>query len=517
MVGSDATSRDGGLDAGRLVADRLVADRLDAEHADVIIIGAGISGIDAAYRIREKNPDLTYLILERRERLGGTWDLFQYPGIRSDSDIFTLSFPWEPWKREEMIADGGQIWQYLADTAHKHGIDDHIRFNTLVQSADWDWTTHTWTLRADRGGTTTVYTTGFVVFASGYYDYDEPYVPSFAGLEDFTGEVIHPQHWPRGLDYAGKRVVVIGSGATAVSMIPALTERAAHVTMLQRTPSYMFSVSRVVPPINAIRRLLPARAGAWVARWILALFGSLIWLVSRTAPGLAKRLLRRTASRALPPGYAVDTHFKPPYNPWDQRLCFILDSDLYKAVAAGDVEVVTDHIDHFDRDGIVLASGRRVDADVVVTATGLQLQALGGVAVSVDGEKVAPNERFIYRRHMLEDVPNAAWSLGYTNASWTLGADLTARSVANLLAYMRSRGYTYAYPHLGDAHMPEQPAFNLQAGYVLRGADALPRSGTRRPWMLTHSYVRDVLSHRLGDSDRSLVFGRAGTSQSRSA
>ncbi|BBX51164.1 hypothetical protein GCM10009645_44940 [Mycolicibacterium poriferae] len=356
-----------------------------------------------------------------------------------------------------------------------------------------------------------------MVFASGYYDYDEPYVPSFAGMEDFTGEVIHPQHWPRGLDYAGKRVVVIGSGATAVSMIPALTERAAHVTMLQRTPSYMFSVSRVVPPINAIRRLLPARAGAWVARWILALFGSLIWLVSRTAPGLAKRLLRRTASRALPPGYAVDTHFKPPYNPWDQRLCFILDSDLYKAVAAGDVEVVTDHIDHFDRDGIVLASGRRVDADVVVTATGLQLQALGGVAVSVDGEKVAPNERFIYRRHMLEDVPNAAWSLGYTNASWTLGADLTARSVANLLAYMRSRGYTYAYPHLGDAHMPEQPAFNLQAGYVLRGADALPRSGTRRPWMLTHSYVRDVLSHRLGDSDRSLVFGRAGTSQSRSA
>ena len=271
----------------------------------------------------------------------------------------------------------------------------------------------------------------------------------------------------------------------------------------------MFSVSPVMPAINAIRRMLPPRAGHWVARWLLALFGSLIWLVARTAPGLSKRLLRRIASRTLPDA-DIDTHFTPPYNPWDQRLCFILDSDLYKAVAAGDVEMVTDHIDHFDGDGIVLASGRRLDADVVVTATGLQLQALGGITVSVGGEKVAPNERFIYRRYMLDDVPNAAWSLGYTNASWTLGADLTARSVADLLAFMRSHGYTHAYPHLGNTVMSEQPAFNLQAGYVQRGADALPRSGTRRPWKLTHSYLGDVLIHRFGSSDNSMVFGRAG-------
>ena len=482
---------------------------VDAERTDVLIIGAGISGLGAAYRIREKNPDVTYTILERRPRLGGTWDLFQYPGIRSDSDIFTLSFPWEPWTRKEMIADGEHIWQYLADTARKHGIDEHIRFNTAVHSADWDWATDTWTIHAEENGTATVFTARFLVFASGYYDYDEPYVPSFPGIENFTGEVIHPQHWPRGFDYRGKRVVVIGSGATAVSMIPALTEDAAHVTMLQRTPSYMFSVSPVMPAINAIRRMLPPRAGHWVARWLLALFGSLIWLVARTAPGLSKRLLRRIASRTLPDA-DIDTHFTPPYNPWDQRLCFILDSDLYKAVAAGDVEMVTDHIDHFDGDGIVLASGRRLDADVVVTATGLQLRALGGITVSVGGEKVAPNERFIYRRYMLDDVPNAAWSLGYTNASWTLGADLTARSVADLLAFMRSHGYTHAYPHLGNTVMSEQPAFNLQAGYVQRGADALPRSGTRRPWKLTHSYLGDVLIHRFGSSDNSMVFGRAG-------
>ena len=480
-----------------------------AERVDVLIVGAGLSGIGAAYRIREKNPDLTYTILERRERLGGTWDLFRYPGIRSDSDIFTLSFPWEPWTRREMIADGGDIWQYMADTAHKHGIDTHIRFNTLVRSADWDSSTDMWTVHADEDGTGRVYTARFIVFASGYYNYDEPYLPAFSGLEDFAGDVIHPQHWPEGFDYSGKRILVIGSGATAVSMVPALTAKAAHVTMLQRTPSYMFSVSRVMPAVNLIRRVLPPRVGHWLSRWLLAMFGALIWLVARAAPEFSKRVLRRTAQRALPPGYAIDTHFKPPYNPWDQRLCFILDSDLYKAVGSGAVEMVTDHIDHFDAGGVVLASGRRIDADVVVTATGLQLQALGGIAVSVDGEKVAPNERFIYRRHLLDDIPNAAWCVGYTNASWTLGADLTARSVADLLAYMRTHGYTHAYPHLGSTHMPEQPAFNLQAGYVLRGVDALPKSGTRRPWMLTHNYLRDAMAHRFDDIGDSMVFGRA--------
>ena len=481
------------------------------DHSDVLIIGAGFSGIGAAYRIHEKNPNLSYTILERRERLGGTWDLFRYPGIRSDSDIFTLSFPWEPWTRPEMIADGGDIWQYMADTARKHGIDDHIRFNTYVVSADWDSATDTWTVQTEQGGEPRTYTARFLFFASGYYNYDEPYSPTFPGIEDFKGDVVHPQRWPDGFDYTGKRLVVIGSGATAVSMIPSLTERAAHVTMLQRTPSYLFSLQRVQPVFNGIRKVLPRRVSHGIARSGMALFGSLLWLVARRAPEFSKRLLRGVAEKNLPAGYDIDTHFTPPYNPWDQRMCFILGGDLYRAVAAGDVEMVTDHIDHVDASGIVLKSGRHLDADVIITATGIQLQALGGVGVSIDGEKINPHERFAFRRHLLEDVPNVAWCFGYSNASWTLGADMTARSVAKLLAYMDSHGYTHAYPHLGDAHMPEQPVFNLQSGYVLRSQNVLPKSGVRRPWAVTHNYLRDALGNRFDGIEESMVFGRAAT------
>jgi cation diffusion facilitator CzcD-associated flavoprotein CzcO len=488
-----------------------------SDYSDVLIIGAGFSGIGAAYRIREKNPHLSYTILERRERLGGTWDLFQYPGIRSDSDIFTLSFPWEPWTREEMIADGGDIWRYMADTAHKHGIDERIRFNTLVQSADWDSTTDTWTVQADENGVPKTYRGRFLFFASGYYNYDEPYSPAFPGIEDFTGDVIHPQFWPESLDYTGKRLVVIGSGATAVSMIPSLAKNAAHVTMLQRTPSYLFSVQRVQPVFNAVRKVLPRRVSHWIARWVMALFGSVLWLVSRRAPEFSKRLLRGIAEKNLPTGYDVDTHFKPPYNPWDQRMCFILDADFYKAIAKGDVEVVTDHVDRFDATGIALRSGRHLDADVVITATGIQLHALGGVSVSIDGEKVDPHDRFAFRRHLLEDVPNAAWCFGYSNASWTLGADMTARNVAKLLAYMDSHGYTHAYPHLGANGMPAQPVFNLQSGYVLRAQGVLPKSGVRRPWAVTHNYLRDALGQRFVSIDDSMVFGRAARESAPSA
>ncbi len=479
------------------------------DYSDVLIIGAGFSGIGAAYRIHEQNPNLTYTILERRERLGGTWDLFRYPGIRSDSDIFTLSFPWEPWTRPEMIADGADIWQYMADTAHKHGIDKHIRFSTRVISADWDSATDTWTVQTEQGGEPTTYRGRFLFFASGYYNYDEPYSPAFPGIEDFTGDVVHPQHWPEGLDYTGKRLVVIGSGATAVSMIPSLAEKAAKVTMLQRTPSYLMSVQKVQPAFNAIRKVLPRSASHAIIRALMSMFGAVLWLVSRRAPGFSKRLLRSIAEKNLPPGYDIDTHFTPPYKPWDQRMCFILSGDFYQAVATGGVEVVTDHVDHIDATGIALRSGRHLDVDVIITATGIQLQALGGVMLSIDGEKIQPNERFAFRRHLLEDVPNAAWCFGYSNASWTLGADMTARSVAKLLAYMDSRGYTHAYPHLGDAGMPEQPVFNLQSGYVLRAQNVLPKSGVRRPWAVTHNYVRDALGKRFESIEDSMVFGRA--------
>jgi len=483
----------------------------EPEYSDVVIIGAGISGIDAAYRIREKNPRLSYTILERRARLGGTWDLFRYPGIRSDSDIYTLCFPWEPWTRPEMIVDGEHIWKYLDQTARKHGIDRHIRFNTYVRSADWDSATDTWTVQTEQDGAPKTYRARFVFFGTGYYNYDEPYAPTFPGIETFAGEVVHPQHWPDGFDYTGKRLVVIGSGATAVSMIPSLTEKAAHVTMLQRTPSYLISVARVEPTANALRRRLPLPVAHWILRWRNALIGSLGWLVARKAPEFSKGIARRIAERYLPDGYDIDTHFKPPYQPWDQRLCLMVGADLYRAIRAGDLDVVTDHIDHVDATGIVLGSGGRLDADVIVTATGLRLQALGGVTISVDGEKLDPHDRFVFRRHLLEDVPNAAWCMGYSNASWTLGADLTARSVAKLLAYMDSHGYTHAYPHLGGVHMPEQPAFNLQSGYLRRSPDVLPKSGTRRPWMLSHNFLRDVLGRPFESIEESMVFGRAAT------
>ncbi|MCV7260250.1 flavin-containing monooxygenase [Mycobacterium shimoidei] len=484
---------------------------------DVLIIGAGISGIGAAYRIRERNPQLRFAILERRENLGGTWDLFRYPGVRSDSDIYTLCFPWEPWTRPEMIVDGPHIWQYLQDTARKHHIAEHIRFNTHVRSVDWDSATDTWTVCAQQHGEDQTFRCRFVFFATGYYDYDNPYQPAFPGIESFAGEVVHPQHWPESLDCTGKRVVVIGSGATAVSLIPTLAQQADHVTMLQRTPSYMISAPKVEPTAVALRKLLPLKVAHWIVRWRNALVGVVLWEVSRRAPEFVKRRLRRTAERNLPAGYDIDTHFKPPYNPWDQRLCFIVDADLYSAIRNGSVDVVTDHIDRVDARGIALKSGQRLDADVIVTATGLQLQALGGIAVSLDGEKINPHDRFVYRRHMLDDVPNLAWSVGYTNASWTLGADMTAQSVAKLLEYMQAHGYTHAYPHLGDTEMPEQPTFNLQAGYVLRALDVLPKSGTRRPWMVSHHFLRDVIDHRLRPLDDQMVFGQVPVDRRQSA
>lgn len=496
--------------------ERLRGERT-AEFSDVLIIGAGISGIGAAYRIHDKNPKLSYTVLERRERIGGTWDLFRYPGIRSDSDIFTLGFPFEPWTRPENVADGPDIREYLTQTARKHGIYQHIRFNTRVLSADWDSTSDTWTVQTEVDGVPKAYRGRFLFFGTGYYNYDEPYTPEFPGIEQFTGEVVHPQFWPESLDYTGKRVVVIGSGATAVSMIPALTKKAGHVTMLQRSPTYMLSSQRINPVVQAIRRVLPFRAAYRAVRWYNTTFIVLTYAIARKWPKFSRRIIRSGAKRALPEDYPVDVHFKPRYNPWDQRVCLILDNDLYGAVGGGGAEMVTDHVDHMDATGIVLRSGERIDADVIVTATGLQLQALGGVALSIDGTEVKPQDRFVYKEHMLEDIPNAAWCVGYINASWTLRADLTARAVAKLLAYMNSHGYTHAYPHLGDVPMPEKPAWNINAGYVQRAPHALPKSGTRRPWNVRHNYVLDAIDHRFDRIEESMVFGRVAVKSTQSA
>jgi cation diffusion facilitator CzcD-associated flavoprotein CzcO len=480
----------------------------EAGNFDVIIVGAGISGIGAAYRIAERNPRMTYTILERREQIGGTWDLFRYPGVRSDSSIFTLSFPFEPWTRKEGVADGEHIREYLTTTARKYGIDRHIKFNSYVRAADWDSSTNTWTITVEQGGAPTVYRSKFVFFASGYYNYDEGYTPDFPGIERFGGTVVHPQHWPEDLDYTGKKVVVIGSGATAVTLLPSLSDRAAKVTMLQRSPTYLISAPKYGKITTVARALLPRKASHLAIRMYNALTEAVFFFISRKMPGLIKRLLRRKAVDSLPDGYDVDVHFKPRYNPWDQRMCLIPDADLYNSIAGGGAEVVTDQIDHVDATGIALKSGTHLDADIIVTATGLQLQALGGAAISMDGEKVDHRQRFVYKAHMLEDVPNLFWCVGYTNASWTLRADITARATAKLMAHMASHGYAHAYPHRGNEPMAEKPSWDIDAGYVKRSAHELPKSGTKRPWNVRQNYLADALDYRFDRIDEAMEFGR---------
>ncbi|MCW1957727.1 MAG: NAD(P)/FAD-dependent oxidoreductase [Mycobacterium sp.] len=482
-----------------------------AGEYDVVIIGAGISGIGAAYRLAEANPATRYVILERRDRLGGTWDLFRYPGVRSDSSIFSLSWPWEPWTGREYVADGDVIRDYMENAARKHGIFGNIRFHTTVVSADWDSGTDTWTVQTtdDTTGTSATYRGRFVFFGSGYYNYDEPYDPDFPGIDDYRGTVVHAQHWPEGLDYTGKKMVVIGSGATAVSLVPALARKAAKVTMLQRSPGYLFSMPRINRWMQPVRKLLPNKASYNILRGVAMLFEKVIWILSKGTPSVMKKVVRWQNTKQLPAGYPVERDFKPRYNPWDQRMCLVADGDVFEEISNGRLEVVTDHIDHFDQTGIVLTSGRHLDADIVVKATGLSLLALGGVRISVDGTEVKPQERFSYKAHMLEDVPNLIWCIGYTNASWTLRADITARATAKLMEYMKAHGYTHAYPHPAGGAMPEKPTWDLQAGYVKRSAHALPKSGTRRPWVVRQDFFADAFDYRFLDKiDEDMVFGR---------
>jgi cation diffusion facilitator CzcD-associated flavoprotein CzcO len=476
---------------------------------DVVIVGAGISGLGAAYRLRERNPHLTYTILERRAQIGGTWDLFRYPGVRSDSSIFTLSFPWEPWTRKEGVADGEHIREYLTATAHRYGIDRHIQFDSYVRSADWDSSTDTWTVAVEQNGGRRLYHSRFVFFGSGYYNYDEGYTPDFPGIEQFGRTVVHPQHWPEDLDYTGKKIVVIGSGATAVTLIPSLTDGAEKVTMLQRSPTYMMAASKYGRFAAIVRKVLPRKASHLFIRRYTALVEAVFFFVSRKLPRLVRWLVRHRAIKKLPNGYDIDTHFKPRYKPWDQRMCLIPDADLYTAISDGRADVVTDHIDHFDATGIALESGQHLDADIIVTATGLQLQALGGAKISLDGVEINPCDRFVYKAHMLEDVPNLFWCVGYTNASWTLRADITARATAKLLAHMSSHGYTHAYPHRGNEPMDEKPSWDIQANYVKRSLHALPKSGTKRPWNVRQNYLADAIDYRFDRVEESMVFGRA--------
>jgi monooxygenase len=464
------------------------------EHHDVLIVGAGLSGIGAACQLRLKAPGKSFAILEARGAIGGTWDLFRYPGIRSDSDMHTLGYAFKPWEHAEAIADGASIRDYICETAREHDVESAIRFHHRVVSAAWSSPEARWTVqvqRADSGQALTL-TCAFLHMCSGYYDYAEGFTPDFAGIERFAGTIVHPQQWPADLDYAGKRVVVIGSGATAVTLVPAMAQDAAHVTMLQRSPSYVLSLPARDRVAEALRRRLPARTAYAIVRWKNVLRGAGFYALSRRRPGLIRNLIRRGVQASLPPGFDVDTHFKPRYNPWDQRVCLVPDGDLFKSLSAGRASIVTDRIDTFTQRGVRLASGEELPADVIVTATGLTLKLLGGAQLTVDGEPVTFAEKVAYKGMMLSGVPNLTLALGYTNASWTLKADLVNEYMCRLLNYMDQRGYEQCMPVEPAPSVARIPLLDLQSGYIERAAHWLPKQGSRLPWRLYQNYPRDI-------------------------
>jgi cation diffusion facilitator CzcD-associated flavoprotein CzcO len=473
---------------------------MSLEHVDVLIVGAGLSGIGAAHHLQAECPGKTYAILEARDGIGGTWDLFRYPGIRSDSDMFTLGYSFRPWEEAKAIADGPSILSYVRETAREGGIDRNIRFGHRVLRAEWSTEDARWTVEAERTDTqeTVQLTCGFVFMCSGYYRYDKPYTPEFEGTERFAGRIVHPQNWSEDIDYAGKRVVVVGSGATAVTLVPAMAKRAAHVTMLQRSPSYVLSLPGSDPFANLVRRVLPTKLAYSVVRWKNVLLTTLFFQLSRRRPRLVKSLIRKGVEKALPPGYDIDTHFKPRYDPWDQRVCLVPDGDLFEAIGKGHASVVTDQIETFTESGLRLASGAELEADLVVTATGLNLLALGGMEIAVDGRDIVLPETLGYKGMMLAGVPNLAIAIGYTNASWTLKCDLTCEYVCRLLKHMDEHGYRQCTPRNRDPELPTQPFIDLTAGYVQRSIDQFPKQGLKAPWRLYQNYARDILMLRFG-------------------
>ncbi|MGO9028500.1 MAG: flavin-containing monooxygenase [Acidimicrobiales bacterium] len=479
------------------------------EHLDVLIVGAGLSGIGAGHYLQAECPWASYAIFEARQAIGGTWDLFRYPGIRSDSDMFTLGYSFRPWDGDKSIADGDSILQYIKDTATESGIDGHIRFDHRIVRADWSTDEARWHVTAERTDTGELVevTCGFVFSCSGYYRYDHGYLPDFAGMDRFEGTIAHPQAWPEELDYAGQRVVVIGSGATAITLVPAMAATAGHVTMLQRSPTYVASLPARDPVADLARRVLPRRISGPMIRWYKALTTQASFQLSKRRPDMVKRLLRRQIERQLPAGYDIDTHFTPRYDPWDQRLCVVPDGDLFKAIRAGTASVVTDHIDTFTEHGLLLGSGVELEADVIIPATGLELLFIGGIELSVDGRAVDPATKLTYKGMMLEGVPNLAVAIGYTNASWTLKCDLTCAYVCRLLNHMHAVGKRQCTPVNRDASVTPQPLLGLSSGYVLRSADRFPKQGSRFPWLVHQSYLRDYRALKLrGVEDDAMVF-----------
>jgi cation diffusion facilitator CzcD-associated flavoprotein CzcO len=482
------------------------------EQFDVLIVGAGLSGIGAAWHLQKECPRKSYAILEGRAASGGTWDLFRYPGVRSDSDMYTLGYRFRPWQDAKAIADGPAILKYIREVASDHGIDSKIRYGHRVVAASWSTAEARWTVEVDCGPQRErrMLTCNFLWMCSGYYDYAGGYLPDFPGMDQFKGRIVHPQKWPDDIDYAGKRVVVIGSGATAVTLVPAMADTgAAHVTMLQRSPTYMAMRPSKDPFATRLRRRLPLGLAYAMTRWRNVLFGMYVYQMCKRRPEKVKRLLLGGVRKALGPDYDIETHFTPRYNPWDQRLCLVPDADFFRTIRQGKVSVVTDHIDTFTETGLRLESGAELPADLIVTATGLVLIPLGGVRLTVDGRAVEPSQTFIYKGMMYSDVPNLASVFGYTNASWTLKADLVCEYVCRLLNRMDRKGYRYCMPHNSDPTLAAEPWVNFSSGYIQRALEHQPKQGSKRPWKLYQNYVLDLMSLRFGTlRDRAMTFVR---------
>ena len=471
------------------------------EHFDVLIVGAGLSGIGAGCHLQKHCPDRSYVVLEGRDTSGGTWDLFRYPGVRSDSDMYTLGYAFRPWRQPKSIAGGPAILEYLRDTATEHGIDRRIRFRHRVKRAAWSSSETKWTVEAEHDGRPVRFTCGFLFLCSGYYNYAGGYTPEFPGVGRFAGRIVHPQKWTGDIAYAGKRVLVIGSGATAVTLVPELAKTAAHVVMLQRSPTWIVARPSEDPFAKWLRRWLPPKIAYGLTRWKQVLLQQYFFRLCRRNPARAKELILSGVRAYLGPKYDVATHFTPRYNPWEQRLCLVPDADLFTAIRSGKASVLTGEIDTFTEKGVRLKSGAELDADLVVTATGLDLQVLGGVRLTVDGEPVEAPRIFNYKGLMYSDVPNLASVFGYTNASWTLKSDLAAQYVCRLLNHMQKHGYARCTPRNRDGALGAEPWVDFSSGYIQRSLHLFPKQGAKAPWRLSQNYPRDILTLRFGRID----------------
>ena len=482
------------------------------EHFDVLIVGAGLSGIGAGVHLHENCPSKSYLIFEGRSSIGGTWDLFRYPGIRSDSDMHTLGYRFKPWRAAKAIADGPSILEYVRETACEYGVDSHIRYNCLVKKASWSSADARWTVEAERkdDGETVRVTCNFLFMNAGYYSYREGYTPEFKGIENFKGQIVHPQKWPSDLDYKNKTVVVIGSGATAMTLVPAMANDVGHIVMLQRSPTYVVSAPERDAIANALRSFLPGKWAYALTRWKNVALQQFMYRQTRTRPAKVKKRLIDMVKKELGPDYDVETHFTPRYNPWDQRLCLVPDSDLFKAIRSGKASVVTDQIETFTEAGIELKSGKLLEADVIVTATGLNLVVLGEVQFTVDGAPVDFGKTWTYKGMMYSGVPNLVSTFGYINASWTLRADLTSEFVCRLINHMDETGTRQVTPLLRawDHTMPPRPWIDdFSSGYMQRIMDRFPRQGDHEPWINPQNYTRDKQMIRHGAlEDGALIF-----------